>query len=150
MTQPVITLFNTKPSKVDYGTDLYCDTDLQPTLSIVSGRFCLAQALFRRAITPRYPLGGGLCYDPNYGTDCRQWVNDSLVDKKDIIRKATLLDREFVKDSRVIRSVTQGVYSPILGGGILTFTTVITDGNGPFPMVIQVSNVTAQLVTPTA
>lgn len=132
MTQPV----------VDYGTDFFGTNDLDPTLRMVTGRLCLSQALYRRLVTTR----GNLFYDLNYGIDVRGWVNDGLTNAGAVARKAARIDRELVKDQRVIASKTNGTFT----AGILRFTTLITDGNGPFTLVIDIDSITATLVTPSS
>lgn len=126
---------------VDYGTDLWLQgspPDLSPSLGLVTGRTCLTQALLRRIQSPR----GCLFYDLEYGIDIRGWV-DGSVKGGNVARKAARLDREYVKDTRVLSSSTTGAFS----GGILTFTSVIVDGVGPFPFVLAVSSVSVQLLT---
>jgi hypothetical protein len=125
-------LVGTSPqSTVDYGTDFSCTSDLDPGMVLVSGRLCLVQAIYRRLITPR----GMLIDDPNYGTDIGAWLNDSLM-PGDVARKASQLAAEVLKDERVVACATTGVYS----AEVLTFTSQVTDGAGPFTMVLIVSD----------
>ena len=58
----------------DLGTDFDLGTDLSPTLGLVSGRRCLAQAILRRLTTQR----GKLERHPTYGIDLPSYLSDTL------------------------------------------------------------------------
>jgi len=137
MTQPYISLTN-PTTTVNYGSDFDCTNDLNPALTLVSGRLCLAQALYRRLITPR----GGLFYDPNYGLGIQNYLNAGLTPAQ-IARINSLCDAEYLKDDRVIASQTQGTYLT----GVLTLVSLVTDGVGPFPLTVAVTSVTTALLT---
>ena len=77
----------------DLGSDFSFLNDLDPNLSVISGRTCLAQALVRRLSTKR----GGLWYDENYGTDLREFLNSSA--GVNVIAQAA--ENECRKDERV-------------------------------------------------
>lgn len=145
MTQPSVI---GPPTIVDYGTDFDCPGDLNPSLVLVSGRLVLAQAIFRRLVCPRKAL----FYDANYGLGIQQWLNDGLRGPGDVARKANQIDGECKKDERVLRSQTVGVFNSVQGGaGILTFTTRIVDGQGPFQFVVSINDLSGNisLLSPT-
>jgi len=143
MTQPVqpfISLTNPNPA-VNYGADFDCTNDLNPALTLISGRLLLAQALYHRLITPR----GGLFYDPNYGLGIQSYLNAGLTAPQ-IARIGSLCDAEYLKDDRVIASQTIGVFA----AGTLTLTSLVTDGVGPFPLVASIASVSTALLTPSS
>jgi len=123
---------------VNDGHDLFCITDMDPGAIEVDGRVTLAQALVRRLQTPR----GGLIDDPNYGFDVTQFINDDIT-QATITRMQGQITAEMLKDERVISAVTTVVFS----GGMLIITISITDGVGPFPLVLAVSAVTVQILS---
>jgi hypothetical protein len=130
------------PSLTNYGYDLSCESDLDRNFGTVSGRLLLSQALVRRIITPR----GMLFYDPNYGYDITSEVSDDLL-PADLGRIGQEMDAEFLKDQRVISSITQ-VTTVTAPDGTLSLSTLttITDGNGPFPLTLAISQVTVTLL----
>lgn len=128
-----------------YGYDLACTTDMTPDASEVGGVVVLAYALYRRASTPQ----GTLIYDPNYGYDLGQNINDDIASVSDISRIASSLDAEFRKDPRVYGSQTTATWLPDAGGpglGSLTTSTLVTPAVGPgFKLVLGVSAITGQV-----
>ena len=121
-----------------YGHDLACTNDLDPAMLEVDGVAGLAQALYRRIITPR----GQLIDDPNYGFDVTQYVNDD-VDQTAVSRCAAGVDAEFVKDERVVRSTTTAAFAL----GVLTVASVVTPSVGPsFRLTVAATAVTTTLL----
>jgi len=128
-----------------YGHDWSCTNDVDIAGVEVDGITCLAQALYRRLITPR----GGLIDDPNYGFDIQQFLNDDFfqngtVTQGSLAMIASQVDSEMRKDERVLRSQT----TMALGaGGVITLAIAITPLAGPnFKLVIAASAVTVQLL----
>lgn len=119
----------------DYGIDLAGVDDLSPGLTVVSGRLGLIQAIARRLITPR----GGLFYDPDYGYDVRQFLSGDVRSTSEI---ASGVSAEAEKDERV----AQASASVSFVGNTLMISLSITDGAGPFPLVLQVSQVTVAIL----
>src|SRR5690242_13471134 len=83
-------------SYADFGSDLAGTTDLFPDMRETSGLACLADALYRRFITPR----GRLYDDPNYGYDLTQFI-DADVSPADIAQMQSNIRAECLKDQRV-------------------------------------------------
>jgi phage baseplate assembly protein W len=125
-------------SSVQYGHDLFCVTDLDPGMLEVDGRHCLAQALVRRLTTPR----GALVDDPNYGYDLTAFLNGDF-DQATLTRMNGQIVSEVTKDERVVAATSQVVVS----GNVLIVTLSITDGLGPFPLVLSVSAVSVQILS---
>ena len=124
----------------DYGRDMSCVEDLTPTFAVVSGRRLLAEALARRLITRL----GSLRRHPMYGYDVREELNDDL-GPGDLARISAGVNAQFLRDQRV----EQSACTATLGSdGTLTIAGTVTDGAGPFPLVLSVGSVTVQLVEP--
>lgn len=122
----------------DFGTDLSCLTDLSPTMSTVSGRRALGEAIARRLQTPR----GRLLKHPNYGFDLASYLNDDL-SQADIAAIGAGVEAECSKDERVIAASVVSTFA----GGSLTIVITITDGTGPFVLVFAVSAASVTLVS---
>lgn len=125
-------------SGINYGHDLFCVTDLDPGMIEVDGRVCLAQAIARRLMTPR----GTLIDDANYGYDLTAFLNDD-VDASTINRMQGQIVAECMKDERVVGATATVVYT----AQQLIVTISLTDGVGPFPLVLAVSAVTVQILS---
>lgn len=123
----------------DLGSDLSCVFDCTPDMAEVSGRKCLAQAIARRYITPR----GRLIYDPNYGFDLTQFVNDDLA-PVDIARLQSNAESEADKDERVLASK---VTATLGSEGVLIVVVSLTDSSGPFTFVLSVNQVTVEILS---
>lgn len=122
----------------DFGLDLSCVFDMDPMGATVTGRDLLSQALVRRITTPR----GRLLSNPNYGYDVTGEINDDL-STQDVSTVASHMDQEFLKDERVVSSSTTAT---LTSDGVLTTTTIIQDGAGPFPLVLQISSVSVTVL----
>lgn len=77
----------------EYGLDISCVDDIDPSLSLVSGSEGLMQAVARRWMT----RAGELFYDPDYGTDIHDWIGTMVVAGRIEAR----LEAEALKDERV-------------------------------------------------
>lgn len=123
----------------DLGTDLSCVDDCTAEMSEVTGRICLAQAIARRYLTPR----GRLIDDPNYGYDLTQYINDDL-GPSDLGKIKAGSEAEALKDERVEEC---NVSIAVSVGGVMMLTAILTDGNGPFTLVLAITAVTVQIIT---
>ena len=88
--------FPTEP--FGYGSDISCDSDVDPLVREVNGftTLALAEALVRRLDTPR----GSLPDDDDYGIDLRGLLNRGSV-AADIQQLAGQIRAELAKDDRV-------------------------------------------------
>ena len=130
----------------DFGKDLSCVTDLDPTLRVVSGRTALMQAIARHLITPRGRLEG----DPNYGFDLAGYLNDDVT-QDDIAWMEAQIEAECLKDERVeSATVTVAVRSLRALTIELDIQVLITDASGPFQFTLRASEVTVELLTQAA
>jgi phage baseplate assembly protein W len=123
----------------DFGTSVSCVFDLEATGQLITGYQVLSEALARRITTPR----GRLLDDPNYGYDITGEVDDD-VSAADVAEIAANMDAELEKDERVISSVTTATF--VATTGILTTSTQILSGEGPFTLDLAVSAVTVQIL----
>jgi phage baseplate assembly protein W len=121
----------------NYGTDYSCVTDLTSTLAQVSGRTLLAQAVARRVSTPR----GSLFSNPNYGIDLTDFLNDGLT-VNNVNSIAPIVDAELSKDERIISTAT----TCTLVNGVMNVAIIVTDADGPFLLVLAVSDVTVSII----
>lgn len=125
----------------DHGTDLSCTWDLTDTCTVVSGRRCLAEAIFRRLITPR----GRLIDDPDYGTDVTGYINDDVTVSEVNELRAAIID-ECNKDERVLDAdcEIEGPPGGVGQTGAYTITVTLYDADGPFALVLGIADVAAQ------
>lgn len=124
----------------NYGIDISCVYDVDPTCREVSGNLVLGQACARRLITPR----GTLIDDPNYGYDLRQLINDDL-SQRDIANLSTNITQELLKDERVLAA---DVKITVTSAGNAIVIVQITGADGPFQLVLSVNDVTVDLLQP--
>ena len=122
----------------DYGTDLSCVSDLDPTGAEISGRVLLGQALSRRLTTPR----GRLLEDANYGFDLRQFVDDDLA-PVDLAQIRSSIEAECLKDERVLAATA----TVTLTNNVLIVSVNLQDAAGPFPLVLSVTAVTTTVLS---
>lgn len=123
--------------QTDYGTDIHIGN----TVSLVSGRTNLLNAIARRLRTPR----GGLFYDPSYGEDVRMYLNRQIdTDILDQIRvnieKQVQLD-ERVKTARASVTFNQAAFNLKIN---LQITPVIGQ---TFTLVLSVDKLTVKLLS---
>jgi hypothetical protein len=110
----------------ELGSDLGGVLDVDPALSVVSGRKALAQAVARRCSTPN----GQLLWDVSYGYDLRGEVG-AIVEASTVegnIRTQCLLEEE-VEDAEVTVTLDQATKT-------LRAVVRLTDGDGPFTFTI--------------
>ena len=125
----------------DYGTDWWNTNDLDPMMPTVKGRTVPIQRLVRRLYTPR-----GSCPDcPNDGIDVRDMLNQPALTVDQI---QGIVQGELQKDSAVLPPLT--VIATITGPLSKRIMTLEIDGelsDGPFALVIAVSDLTVELLS---
>jgi hypothetical protein len=122
----------------DYGTDLSCTDDFAADFHTVTGRRVLSEACVRR-LTTRLGL---LRRHPMYGYDVRDELNND-VSSTDIARIAANVNSQILRDERI---VSCSCIAALAKDGTLTLTITLTDGAGPFALVLSVSDATVQIV----
>jgi len=121
------------------GVDISCYPDLDAGFSLVSGYTALGQSLARRLETPR----GGLFYDPDYGTDMREMVNDAATSAFAQQRQQQI-EAEALKDERVGTATATVTYSPATSTATVKLT--VDTAAGPYTFVMAVTAVTIALL----
>lgn len=117
----------------DYGHDLACRRDLNPSGAEVSGGIVVAELLVRMLQTP----AGTLIGDPTRGFDLVGELDDDA-DSADVARIVAMIDAEFTKDQRVSSSST----SATLSAGVLITTSKVTLIDGQtFSLVLSVADI---------
>lgn len=125
---------------VDYGTDISCIPDLDPTGAVITGNGVLAESILRRLVTQR----GTLIDSLNYGTDVRGWVNEVASSGEAIARVKTVIERECRQDERVFSADAQVWYDqPSSSMGI---SITLATANGPFKLVLAANAVNLQVL----
>lgn len=121
----------------DLGSDFAGISDIDANLSSVSGRRCLAEALATRLSTVR----GGLLGDPSYGDSLLFRLNAPVSE----VLLARRIEKECLKDERVADVFASVTYSAATASASIILT--ITDDDGPFELVLEVSQLTVELLT---
>lgn len=109
--------------------------------TIVSEEANLIQALSRRLQTPR----GGLFYDLNYGLDLRRYLKESMTPETET-ELSILLSNELLKDSRVLDATIELIQQGPLPQRVLTITATISVQEGDFDLIIDVSEVSVEVL----
>lgn len=130
---------------VNFGKDTSCTNSLR-TGRYVTGTRLVAEALYRRLITPRGTLQGGED-EQNYGLDLLDLIGS--IDDANGSKAAALpgqIQAELLKDER-LTSVSVSVSSS-KNGTILSWTVTINAQTdiGPFSLVLAVSDVTVDIL----
>ena len=128
----------------NYGRDVSCTTS-RKTGRFSSGTRLVAEACFRRLITPRGMLRGGED-EQDYGLDITELFGSS-VSRAERAAIPGRIQNELLKDPRV-ESVEAIVSETLLPGGAIAWEISITGTatEGPFDLQLAVSGVTTQLL----
>lgn len=121
---------------VDFGTDLSCVTDLTSDCAEVGGSLVWLQSLARR-------LQGSLFYDPNYGYDLVDMLDDEITDTSAI---GADIDIEFLKDERTLTSSTIAVTTKKNGEVTIETTSRVRSAFGPFTLTLSADKVTVTIL----
>jgi hypothetical protein len=128
----------------ELGKEVSCTRSLR-TGQYVTGTRLVAEAIFRRLITPRGTLRGGE-EESNYGLDLASLIG-SVRAKSDIAALPAQIEAEIRKDDRV-ESVSVSVLETTEPNKLRSFTIsfAVTTGAGPFTLVVGASAVTVELL----
>lgn len=122
----------------DFGIDLSCVTDIASDGRTVDGKMLVAEALARRLSTPH----GRLIADPDYGFDLTGYLNDDM-SPADIAAMVSGAENECLKDERV----TSATVEAVLGSdSVMTVTVSFECGEGPFDLVLSVTDTTVAIL----
>lgn len=122
-----------------HGVDVDCIEDATADFRLARGRRNLANAIARRLSTPR----GGLRYDPEYGLDLREFLNEDVTGAE-IANAPGEITLEVEKDPRVQAARVRLVYN--FAASSLRVTIGIVDALGPFTLVLSVSKLTVEIL----
>jgi len=120
----------------DLGTDFAGVTDIDPSLTVVSGRLGLAHAVARRLTTP----AGGLIDDPSYGFDTRLFVNATT--KRSFLEGR--IAEECLKEERV--SDVDVTVTFDTASSTLVLNIALTTADDTFSLTLNVTSLTAELL----
>jgi len=123
----------------DFGQDISCISDLDPTFAMVSGRTALVQSLARRFMTRR----GSLWYALEEGLDLRDTLNESL-SPADVQQLRKDIETECLKDERVAAARASVALNQTTHQ--MTVSVILRDGTGPFQLVLGVSAVSVTIL----
>jgi len=131
---------------IDYGNDIDCEEDLNPSMVLVTGTKALGQALRRRLETPR----GALYRHSDYGYDLRQQVSTEADPER--IRRG--IETELLKDERVqncfaaVTMIDNDELAAETGRPIDTMIVEISvqASNGTFDLVLGVDDVIVSIL----
>lgn len=126
-----------------FGKDTSCTTSLR-TGRYASGVQLVAEACFRRLITPRGTLRGGE-EEANYGLDLTSYVG-STNPKSLEVKLASLIAAELKKDERVDEVVAEVTATTVGGVTTLTIEINVETGEGPFTLNVAVDSVSTELL----
>lgn len=124
----------------DYGQDISCTTDLDPTFRLVDGETMMAQVCVRRLYCGR----GQLLSDPNDETiDAREFVSNGMK-QGELTRVKALCESALLADPRVFSVRVKPSYDA--GARRITLPIQGTGSEGPFQLTLAVSDVTVELL----
>ena len=127
----------------NFGRDISC-TDSLRTGRFVSGVRLVAEAAYRRLITPRGTLRGGE-EEENYGFDLSSLIG-SVVTASDAAALEGRIANELLKDERI--STVTAVVTMTKRGPSTFFDVDVsaTTAEGPFTLQLSVTDVTVELL----
>lgn len=128
----------TQLNAVDFGRDISTFPDLDASLQDTDDPRLLGEVILRRLTTPR----GKLSFHPDYGTDIRQYLNDAMTDARRSQIKSDV-ELEVLQDERFESCVCSVTFI----NEVLRLSVLATTADGPFIFTIDVTQLTAVLVT---
>ena len=126
-----------------FGRDTSCTNSMR-TGRFASGLRLVAEAAYRRLITPRGMLRGG-DEEANYGFNLAELIG-STTSAADAAALPGRIAAELLKDER-LESV-DAVVTPMKSGPVTTFQIAVSarTAEGPFVLTINASSVTVELI----
>lgn len=126
----------------DYGSDLSCTTDLNPTCPVVEGAELMAQLCLHRL----YCRKGGLIGSPNENTiDARDFIGQGINGVKDLQRIKGVVTNVLLADERIASVSVEATFDH--RARVLTLRITGTGALGPFTLTLLVSALTIELLT---
>jgi hypothetical protein len=128
------TVYNT-----DYGIDIGCTDDLPLNPVLVTSNTILANAAYRRLITP-YGALGSIGGDGNYGIGVYSWLNSEITSANIVVWQNQCI-QQFNLDPRIASSAVLLNYDKPSQTLTLSINLQPVIGNA-FTMVVSVNNLT--------
>lgn len=135
----------------DYGKDVSTFVlnpdglyDLDPTFTVTSGRSVVAEQIARRLVTTR----GGLSYDPDFGTDLRDWIGADFPitgSGPNLFALTSAVERECEKDERVAAASASATYDASTRAVSVAVGVDLLSGES-FSLVLSVTAVSASVL----
>lgn len=125
----------------DFGTDISCYPDLDPSFAEISGPQVLAESTIRRWQTIR----GECADDPDAGDDIRTKINRPWLRKSAYDLKLAL-EREAEKDERILSCSVRLELKDGSSGKEIQIDASFDTLEGPFTLTTAVSAVTSQFL----
>lgn len=117
---------------VDYGTDLQCWDDLDPSAAEISGVDVVAQDAYHELISPR----GSIIDDPDAGEDVRSYLQQK-VSPGFLAAVPGRLANAIMRDPRI--DDAKGSATSTDGGQSIDCRISATTGQGPFRLVFTLT-----------
>lgn len=127
----------------DYGYDMYCDTDISPTLQDIGSPAIMPQVALRRLYTPL----GSLLSAPSIVTcDVREFLSsDVALDGRQIARIKSTVTSALIDDARIDQVTVVPRYDERARSLVLGITGF--GAGGPFRLTIAATAATVQLLS---
>lgn len=122
------------------GTDVSTFPDLDPQFRPIAGQRAVAEAVARRWLTPL----GGLVYDETYGEDVRALLN-AAADSPRLQAIRAALVAQATADERVVSATVDLSLSGPTAGLTLTVRGRLVSADGPFALVLTITQLNANL-----
>lgn len=128
----------------NYGSDISCTTDLDPTFRMVNGPPMMAQVCLRRL----YCRKGRLLSDPNDETiDARDFVSQGIAASEGGLAKIRgQCQAALMADPRIFSAIVTPTFSSL--ERTLSLNIVGTGAFGPFALTLRVTELTVELLRP--
>lgn len=127
----------------DFGKDVSCTNSLR-TGRYATGVQLVAEACYRRLITPRGTLRGGED-EANYGLDLTAYVGSTNPRALEV-KLPALIAAELKKDERVEEVAAEVTITTVGAAVTMTIEIDVTTGEGPFTLRLAVSGVSTELL----
>lgn len=126
----------------DYGRDLYCTTDLDASLTEVSGAQMMAQVCLRRLYTPR----GSLLSSPSENTiDVRGYLSETVdLTRQDLVGIKAACTAALLADPRIESVTVTPRFDSVTR--VLTLGIDANGALGPFSLTLAVTSLTVELL----
>lgn len=125
----------------DFGLDVSTFPDLDVQGRQISDVRTVVECSLRRLITPN----GSLTYDPDFGYDLRDLLNDDLSDR-DLRRHSSLVAIELEKDERVLSASASLSWDPVRPFVLKVRITATLIDDREFTFTAAISSVGAELL----